>query len=285
MAYSLFLGSGPVGQLEVFLALCKLAVDKGKGINAAIRDNYDLISRICTSKPREYPFVGYGTEDRTPKELMDRFHPFGLYREMAFESIGKLAFPFYAVEGNQRYYVALKQLVGELGLGGLVKPVNFNFVCREEPCYPGITAEILPMDTFINDLIGQSGYPSVVACAHFLLIAQHSANREYGGKDIFTGLPHKQIASFMGDNTLLMFLEEGHFVYDEGVTYAQVLGDDNLVNHGIWAFEKYAPQFFHLADGDHRKFDVRVYPKESISGYKREKADYGQILVVVSVSP
>jgi hypothetical protein len=102
---------------------------------------------------------------------------------------------------------------------------------------------------------------------------------------VYRRIPHDMITSLFGGNTLLLFLEEGDLIFDEGIAYGNALHANSDRNrNGLKEFEQFAAHFFHLSDKENRNFKAEIFPKEYLAKYDRAKIDYGQVLVSVGVS-
>lgn len=100
MTYSLFLGSGPAGQIEFFSLFCKKAVERGTSLDTAVKESYSKIKKISKKILSNglNPFPGYGSSENSFDETFSRFHPFELYKEYSILAIPNIAFPIIAID-------------------------------------------------------------------------------------------------------------------------------------------------------------------------------------------
>lgn len=287
MVYSLYLGSGPIGQIEIFSANCKKLIDLGSPLDKAVEDSYKLIKKLSLEqKPHRGvdPFTGYGNPADSTEETLSKFHPLEIYEEYARQIIPNLSFPLVAVEGKSESFQQFGQLVRRIGLEDLVIPKQMRFVGSSVMDYAA-NYDIDPNLPNVCDIIQERGSPQIISGAHFLSIAMFWGTESYDATSIDRKIPHQMIAALMGNNTKVLFLEEGDNIFDEGLTYRNTMGvKSNGTRNGLQDFEQFAAHFFHLADKERREFTVEIFPKKYMVRYDRTKIDYGQVLVSVSVN-
>ncbi len=280
MNYSLFLGPGPVGPIEIFSALCKKTIDGGTDLDSAVSSNHKRIKEIAfryLQTQNKNPFPGCGTSGDFEKEF-ERCHPLSLYEEFSRLALPHMDLPIIVVEGEFSYYRNLCKVIDEANLENILIAKQMRFEGRlKHPESSGVDMKI----PNVNTLIDEKGFPSLIAGAHFLSIGVHHEKREYANLKIGGNIPHPAITSLIGDNTQLLFLEEGDLIYDEGTAYSKVFnGKKGLVN-GLQEFRKWSPRILQLADEKGRSFNVDIFPEEYLSSYDRKQGDYGQVLVSI----
>ncbi|HII15956.1 MAG TPA: hypothetical protein HA362_06610 [Nanoarchaeota archaeon] len=288
MAYSLFLGTGPAGQLEIFSVLCKEAVKKGLPLENAVAESYHAMKEaVRQAAPTVLnPFPGYGSGRRKLEQNMAKFHPLSLYAEYARIAMPHLDYPVVAVEGNRESFDSFCAIVETLGLSDRIIPKNMKFVgSKYADSELQTEGKALPD---VAGLVAERGFPSLVAGSHFLSISSHWRTEDYNGMGLHRKVPHRAITQLMGNDTLLAFLEEGDLIFDEGIAYADAMCS-SLGKHeefgrrsinGLREFERLAGYFFSIA-GKRRQFSVKLFPKELLSNYDRMRGDCGQALVAV----
>lgn len=288
MAYSLFLGTGPVGQLEIFSVLCKEAIKKGLPLENAVTESYLAMKEgIRQNVARGLnPFPGYGCGGEKFERSFATFHPLCLYAEYAKIAMPHLDYPVIAVEGERESFDSFCRIVESFGLSDKIMPENMKFVSSSYTDSRLQKGSITLPD--VAGLVEEHSYPSLVAGSHFMSISAHWELEDYDGTSLHRKVPHRAITKVMGDETLLAFLEEGDLVFDEGIAYAdamcRALGEHNGFGkksiNGLREFEKLAGYFFNIAD-KRREFLVKVLPKEFLIKFDRMQGDYGQALVSV----
>jgi hypothetical protein len=286
--YSLFLGSGPVGQLEIFSALFKTELDKGTTFGEAVGTSYEKMFRIAQSMEKEFcinPFPGTGfcPDDGKShvRENLEKFHPLDLYKQYAAMVSSHLSLPILAVDGNEKYTRYLSHVVWQNHLEDIITSLAM-VIPTGSPYLPyhGVSRS-LPE---VSGLIESRGYPTLLSGAHFLTIAPNYHTEDHGLTKLVSHIPDN-ITSLMGDDTQLIFLEEGDLVYDQGRNYVHALDNpDGKESNGLLDFEKHAARFFSLNDSQKRDFKVDIYPKKFLAEYDRDITDYGQVLVKVTVN-
>ncbi len=289
MAYSLFLGTGPAGQLEIFSVLCKEYIIKGMPLEKAVNESYLAMKEaVGQVRARGFnPFPGYVTGGDLEQSFA-KFHPLSLYAEYARIAMPCLEYPIIAVEARPMAVESFCRLVETLELNDKIVPKNMALIsCPYTESRWQAAGVTLPD---VSGLIAEWGFPSLIAGSHFLSIGAHWCTETYSGMQVHRKIPHSALTPLMEDNAMLAFLEEGDLIFDEGVTYeAAICGKPeeqrgiagNARRNGLHAFEWWAGTFFHSADAAGRKFRVEVMPKGFISEYDRKQADYGQVLVTV----
>jgi hypothetical protein len=174
MAYSLYLGSGSAGQIEIFSANCKKLVDLGAHVDNAIVDSYNLIKKLSITQALEresYPFNGYGTSDKSADEIFSKFHPFELYLEYGWQIVPTLAFPLVAIEGGSDSFRKFSGLVRLNGLDDLIIPRQMKFIGSSRLLQHSNCFNIDPNLPNVYDIVQEKGFPQVISGAHFLSIA------------------------------------------------------------------------------------------------------------------
>lgn len=288
MAYSLFLGTGPVGQLEIFSVLCREAITKGLPIENAITEGYLAMKEGIRQNVASglNPFPGYGCGGEKFEQSFAAFHPLDLYAEYAKIAMPHLDYPVIAVEGERESFSSFCSIVESFGLSDKIVPKNMKFVSSSYTDSRLQKGSVILPD--VAGLVEKQGYPSLVAGSHFMSISAHWELEDYGGTSLHRKVPHRAIAKLIGDETLLAFLEEGDLLFDEGIAYADAMcraigehsGFGKKSINGLREFEKLAGYFFSIADKK-REFLVKVLPKEFLAKYDRMQGDYGQALVSV----
>jgi len=291
MAYSLFLGSGPVGQLEIFSAECKRLFDGGESLENAISEGYELAKKVSLeygSKDHKRPFPGYRDLMLSDEENFEKFHPFEVYREYARQAVPNLSFPIIAVEGERDSYLDFSEIIREFDLSRFIVPQRMKFRgYREVGLLRKCGYNLDPSLPDVETLISQNSYPKVLAGSHFLSISMFSEFRNYDGLEAGTSIPHQAITQLMGDKTRLYFIEEGDLIFDEGLIYRNALKAENTRpnnQNGLLDFELFGGLFFQKGDYKNRSFQVDVFPRHLVQKYDRHKRDYGQVLVEARVS-
>ncbi len=262
MTYSLFLGSGPVGQLEIFTALCMVETRKGVSLERAVEQSYTIVKDLCWNEFQkgysENPFPGYGSGVFNSSFHFERdfitFHPFSIYRAFAQAVIPKLNSPLICVEGNDDNYLRFTEIVKSLGLEKVIFPEHLRLPGSEFGGYQ-ISDRLLP----ISKIIWERGYPRFIAGAHFLTISQHWNIQIVDGKKVYTQIPYAPIVSLMDNETEVFFLEEGALVNKEEEELAKWRDKMRIGNHSS-NFEGDAALIANLIDQKRRLFEFMVYP-------------------------
>ena len=289
MSYSLFLGTGLVGQLEIFSGLCIRALRNGQPLEEAIASIYPRVKEIAreANTGDQNPFCGYGGGTGSFDSEFERFHPIELYQYFAKHVVPFLPTPLVCVDGNAASHSYFSRLISGLDLAGIIQPKRMNFKTKKEgnmKTFWDISEPVQSVLEFVNE----NGYPSFICGAHFLAISSHTMSEDYGGTHLYRKIPHHAVTEIMGNQTKALFIEEGDLIFDEGITYflhRYPQTDPEKTENGIAYFQEHAATFFKLKDEHHRRFSTQVFPAEFLKNYNRRIRDFGQVLVSIRVEP
>jgi hypothetical protein len=287
MSYSLYLGTGPVGQIELFSALCKKKFDSKISLDEAIDSSYNEVKKISLNfrnQTGENPFPGYGVRRNEFNQEFAKFHSFEVYEKYARLVVPHLVFPLIAVDGNKKSHNYFSNIVQENDLITEIVPMQMRLDVGDNNGHSTWNInEYLPE---VKTLIDQKGFPSVIGGAHFMSIAAHITERDYGGIKFWHRIPWPSILSLMDDYTKIAFIEEGDFIFREGNQYRDVFLHKGFPESSLdekknlESFELLTGKLIKLLDEDNCERKFNVFPKRFVGKYHETGGEEEQQLIV-----